>query len=36
MTYGTAKTDLADVLSPKNGLLLLEAQIPHKGGFMRI
>lgn len=35
MTYGTAKTGLADVLSPQNGLrlLLLEAQIPHKGGL---
>lgn len=28
MTYGTAKTELADVLSPQNGLLLSEAQFP--------
>ncbi len=33
MTYGTAKTQLADVLSPQNGLLLSEARIPHKGGL---
>lgn len=33
MTYGTAKTELADVLSPQNGLFLLEAWIPHKGGL---
>lgn len=33
MTYGTAKTQLADVLSPQNGLILLEAWIPHKGGL---
>lgn len=33
MTYGTAKTERADVLSPQNGRLLLEASIPHKGGL---
>lgn len=34
MTYGTAKTQLADVLfTPKTVYFFLEAWIPHKGGL---